>query len=265
MLAVFGKPKQEVLNSPLSPSKRKLNETPEDETFVASLLDNLYSSLPRRQRALVNEETWGGAGLGYVESERHQFATDGDVSVFFAGELVNSPSDLEDADFLLAEYKRTWDHASLLDSSPVMEALAQLEVGYYQLVGRLVTHESSPMMEAQLEGPFAFVIYDRTYGRIIAARDGQGAEPLVWGTTMLSDGLLFASDRSLIEGECADVDDFPAGTIFVSNDWSTAGNLSPIRPDGSEPVTKELCRVESRSNIKGSLTKVASGTDIQAN
>ena len=99
MLAVFGKPKQEVLNSPLSPSKRKLNETPEDEvrcrvqvpdrllgypaetprwfpcllaalpslqTFVASLLDNLYSSLPRRQRALVNEETWGGAGLGYV-------------------------------------------------------------------------------------------------------------------------------------------------------------------------------------------------------
>ena len=128
----------------------------------------------------------------------------------------------------------------------------------------------------------------------------QGGEPLYWGTTMLSDGLLFASDRcmgsclaglkgpaalgsasfvsllashaltpacaplqrprrcsleavlgaepsavpnaaplpfsltptrrrALIEGDCVDVDDFPAGTIFVSNDFSTAGSLTPIK------------------------------------
>lgn len=35
--------------------------------------------------------------------------------------------------------------------------------------------------------------------------------------------------RALIEGECVDVDDFPAGTLFVSNDFSTAGNLTPIK------------------------------------
>lgn len=30
----------------------------------------------------------------------------------------------------------------------------------------------------QLRGPWAFVIYDRTHGRIVAARDPAGEEPL---------------------------------------------------------------------------------------
>ncbi len=35
--------------------------------------------------------------------------------------------------------------------------------------------------------------------------------------------------RGLIEGECVDVDEFPAGCIFVSDDFSTAGTVSPIK------------------------------------
>ncbi len=47
----------------------------------------------------------------------------------------------------------------------------------------------------QLRGPWAFIVYDRGNGRIVAARDPAGAEPLFWGSTMLSEGVLFASDR----------------------------------------------------------------------
>ena len=47
----------------------------------------------------------------------------------------------------------------------------------------------------QLRGAFAFIAYDRLHGRIVAARDSGGGEPLWWGTAMLSEGLLFASSR----------------------------------------------------------------------
>lgn len=123
---VFGKQRRSLVG-PLSPTKRKhaSTVTPEEESFLASLLDNLYSSLPRRQRGYVQEHMFGGGGNGiacvgwcrrwvgpwmacmvlppsrtrlppprpavhvhrYLESDRHQVATDGDVSVFFKGAL----------------------------------------------------------------------------------------------------------------------------------------------------------------------------------
>lgn len=47
----------------------------------------------------------------------------------------------------------------------------------------------------QLRGPWAFVAYDRGHGRILAARDPAGVEPLFWGSTLLSEGVLFASEK----------------------------------------------------------------------
>lgn len=46
---------------------------------------------------------------------------------------------------------------------------------------------------------------------------------------LLMTPILSGTRRGLIEGECVDADDFPPGTVFVSNDFSTAGSLSPIK------------------------------------
>ena len=93
-----------------------------------------------------------------------------------------------------------------------------------------------------MKGAFAFIIYDKAYGKILAARDPRqgtgksriailscesvhalishaccrGAEPLFWGTNLFGEGLLFATDRALIEGECADADYFPAGEYIFT-------------------------------------------------
>lgn len=65
MLAVFGKQQRE-LSGPLTPTKRKSDRglSPEEEEYVASVLDNLYDSLPRRQRGYVEEHMFGGGGNG---------------------------------------------------------------------------------------------------------------------------------------------------------------------------------------------------------
>lgn len=77
----------------------------------------------------------------------------------------------------------------------------------------------------QLAGSFAFLLYDRPHGRVVAARSADGQEPLAWGATMLSEGLLFASSRHMIDAECADAEDFPPGALFVSEPFNTAGQL----------------------------------------
>jgi hypothetical protein len=35
--------------------------------------------------------------------------------------------------------------------------------------------------------------------------------------------------RELLEGECSDADAFPPGSVFVSECFSTAGQLTPLR------------------------------------
>ena len=188
---------------------------------------------------------------------------------------ADNPEEGEDARFFLHEYRRCFDGGAADGSgAAVMDLLSQLR------------------------GPFAFVVFDRCTGRIVAGRSRCGREPLALGTTPLDEGLLFASDkcakagrgrglaaaharsacrlrvpapaaapgrhRGLLEGECPDADDFPPGTIFVSEDHSTVGQLSRYAPDDAEAGTREqeaLCRVESSSG----LHRVPSTSQIEAN
>ncbi|KAL4447619.1 hypothetical protein ABPG75_004838 [Micractinium tetrahymenae] len=222
--------------------KRRLAEhaslTPEEEEYVSGVLDALYSIVPRRQHAYVTEHYFGGGsnGIAWVESMTHGLASDGDVSAFFKGTLENNPADCEDAEYILAQYKEK-QRKGAFKEEPRMEGLAQLR------------------------GPWAFVVFDRSRGRILAARDPAGAEPLFWGTTLLSEGVLFASEKSLIEGECVDADAFPPGCIFVSDDFSTQGRLSPICTDPEAAEQRQqaeaLCRVESSSQLQGAASQVS--------
>ncbi|KAL4428703.1 hypothetical protein ABPG77_009809 [Micractinium sp. CCAP 211/92] len=181
MLCVFSRPRS-LGDEPLSPTgvKRRLAEhaslTPEEEEYVSGILDALFTFVPRRQHAYVTEHYFGGGsnGIAWLESMTHGLASEGDVSVFFKGTLENNPADCEDADYILQQYHRE-KRAGAFQEGPPMDGLAQLR------------------------GPWAFIVYDRGNGRIVAARDPAGAEPLFWGSTRLSEGVLFASDRGAEE------------------------------------------------------------------
>jgi hypothetical protein len=252
MLSVFG-PQRSSIGSPTKrPKKANESLTPEEEELVFAQFENLYNSLPRRAAAYVTEHIFGGGanGIAYVETSRHSLASDGRTTVFFSGELTSNGTDLEDAAYVLQEYT-DWKDAGLFSQADVAEDSDRL---------------------GSLQGPFALVLYDRDLGRIVAARDVLGEEPLFWGTNMLGDGLLFSSDRSLIEKECADADFFPAGTLFVSAPGETTGTISNIRTRAaaapSEPSeSMSLPQSGSCSNLAaagGTLTKTASQSHIAA-
>jgi hypothetical protein len=139
---------------------------------------------------------------------------------------------VEDAEFVLQEYRRAFMSAGAgagagagaLEGGGAREFEALSQVEWSWVLGRCggalapswhgstaarqcpsgSTHASasphtrsplSPLTPLQLRGPWAFIVYDRLHGRIVAARDPAGLEPLFWGTTLLSEGVLFATDR----------------------------------------------------------------------
>jgi len=61
----------------------------------------------------------------------------------------------------------------------------------------------------------------------------QGVARLWWGSNMLDSaletGLMFASDRALIEQDCADADLFPAGAVFISRRGETIGSVQSLK------------------------------------
>ena len=114
----------------------------------------------------------------------------------------------------------------------------------------------------QLDGPFAFIIHDKTHGRVLAARDAEGAQPLFWATCPRTGALLFASDQKLFLDDCEKIEEFPRGAVFISKDGSIEGTTATF---GAKVLLHpELCRVESANNIAGLMRKTPSFSHIQA-
>ena len=70
----------------------------------------------------------------------------------------------------------------------------------------------------------------------------QGVAKLWWGSNMLDTaletGLMFASDRALIEPDCADADLFPAGAVFISKRGETIGSVQSLKCAADHAITR---------------------------
>ena len=82
-----------------------------------------------------------------------------------------------------------------------------------------------------LSGDFAMILFDKSAGRVLAARDPKGTEPLFWGTSNFGESLLFSNDRRVLELNCADADAFPPGTLFSSESGEVTGELTMLMSD----------------------------------
>ncbi|MBI3163941.1 MAG: asparagine synthase B [Chloroflexi bacterium] len=67
---------------------------------------------------------------------------------------------------------------------------------------------------SQLDGMFAFVIYDK--GKYLLARDPLGIKPLYYGPSHDNKHLYFASEVKALQGLVVDIQEFPAGHWFDS-------------------------------------------------
>ena len=78
-------------------------------------------------------------------------------------------------------------------------------------------HESPSVWVSQLNGIFAFALWDSVESRYVIARDPIGVCPLYWGHDR-EGRLCVASEMKSLVGLCADVAPFPPGHVYDSAD-----------------------------------------------
>ena len=145
----------------------------------------------------------GANGVAFVEGPRVSVALEGDIAVYFQGDTHRALSDEHES------------HAH--------EILAA-----YRDRGGGSNSGSANDLSGFLSGEFSVVVFDKLAGRVLAARDPNGAEPLFWGTADFGNALLFSTDAGLLAKQCADADAFPAGTVFCSKCGDVTGELTTV-------------------------------------
>jgi len=132
---------------------------------------------------------------------------------------------------------------------------------------------------SNIEGRFAFVIFDERSKRVLASRDANGDEPLYWGVTETGQ-LLFGTSPDDFEHCEPSATLFPSGTVYLSQGDTVAehpgdkgwvilgsqwpGQLLSFVPDAQHKWrhVKEIPRVTSKGILCGSVYRIASDKDL---
>lgn len=240
LLSVGSRKEKEKHAAPLT-RRGAWTPTPEEEEAVYSALAPLRESLPMRHRAGVVELLLGGGanGLAYFDSGASDVLTSRSVTLYFSDSTCDSPT--ERGQKVMDAYLAAIDEHPDVSDGALADALsAALN---------------------KLEAPFVLLLSDREAGRLVAARDSEGTEPLHWGRVM-NDGVLFASERSFLEKDdsdyfSADADAFPPGTVFACT-VDTVGTLRPIR-EASQKVKPPRPSEQRASSKRRKLAQAEAG------
>lgn len=131
---------------------------------------------------------------------------------------------------------------------------------------------------AEVQGRFAFVLYDERRRRVTAARDREGAEKMFWGVTEEGQLLFGSAAEDLVRCEPSAVT-FPAGTLYVSQGdtvaespgekgWVIEGQRWPgslasfVKGAHTWRNVKEIPRVTSKGTLSGAVYRVDSERDL---
>lgn len=190
------------------------------EETLNELFDSLYDSLPRRQRGFVQEQINVSNGsifaMAFTASFCSELVNDNSTTVFLWGSFAQNPTDDNDAEHILSEYKNGF------------------------------------LPDGQVDGSFFLIIHDKNTDSLLVTRSMDGSCPLYWGKSQISDALLFASDIELIQKHCISIEEFPAGGVFLSGGCTTEGTITTI--GAKSLMSPHLCRIESSNNFVGEST-----------
>lgn len=120
---------------------------------------------------------------------------------------------------------------------------------------------------AEVKGQYSFVLQDRARHRVVAARDSTGnAGDMYWG--LGGDGsLMFSSTMDSAIDECASVQAFPSGTVFVSMVSDAYAVFVEQRCPGrlvsfTSPYVWDTKATASDMGVGGMMCRIMSGTDL---
>lgn len=116
---------------------------------------------------------------------------DGAVTVVCNGELYNEPT-------LRASLMSRYSFRSTSDCEVLLPLYLQ---------------GGAQALTAQVEGEFAYVLYDHPQAEVVVARDPLGVRPLFFGVSPMG-GLLFASEAKALDSLCLVIRPFPPGCVY---------------------------------------------------
>jgi len=209
----------------------------EAEAEFEQRLAALERTMEDEYAAKLVKQHWaqGVNGISYLKGPRCSFAshTEGDVegvSAYFRGDLTNKfineihidrhLHDEDDCHKVIHMYHA----ASTVHSNFATEDFSQSQLMAHEVEG--------------IHGPFAFIVYDRHWRRIVAARDPDGKEPLFWTASASGDRLFFATDKAALFENAERVQEFPKGGLYISRNGSFAGTLNGEVLDSPRDVLK---------------------------
>lgn len=84
------------------------------------------------------------------------------------------------------------------------------------------------LMAKELDAEFAFVLYDKARGKVIAARDPIGIRPMFYGHLKENGKIAFASEAKALHALCSDVAPFPTGHIFIDGKFTDYAKITTV-------------------------------------
>eukprot|EP00270_Netrium_digitus_P007420 TRINITY_DN215_c0_g1_i5.p1 TRINITY_DN215_c0_g1~~TRINITY_DN215_c0_g1_i5.p1 ORF type:complete len:243 (-),score=30.08 TRINITY_DN215_c0_g1_i5:247-975(-) len=109
----------------------------------------------------------------------------------------------------------------------------------------------------ELQGPFAFILFDHTTTNVFIAADFEGKVPLYWGKTMDDDVLAISNESAVLKAGCGtSFAPFPKGCYYTSKEQLRSYE-HPNR------ALKPVQHVDSQGQLCGATFKVDSQPDLQ--
>jgi len=84
------------------------------------------------------------------------------------------------------------------------------------------------LMAKELDAEFAFVLYDKARGKVIAARDPIGIRPMFYGRLKENGLMAFASEAKALHPLCLDVAPFPPGHIYIEGTFRDYAKITEV-------------------------------------
>eukprot|EP01126_Amoeba_proteus_P056334 TRINITY_DN7069_c0_g1_i1.p1 TRINITY_DN7069_c0_g1~~TRINITY_DN7069_c0_g1_i1.p1 ORF type:complete len:540 (+),score=90.73 TRINITY_DN7069_c0_g1_i1:376-1995(+) len=164
--------------------------------------------------------------VGVMSGEQPMVSIDGSIILTVNGEIYN--------------YRELMN--SSLTNSYTFQTGSDCEVLLY-----LYSEKGEKFLE-ELQGDFAFVMYNTNTNTFIAARDPIGVVPLYWGRDK-SGAIWFASEMKALMDDCEELFVFPPGTYYTPE----SGFVRYYLPSWWDPINVPTCKPDLQK-IRDSLT-----------
>lgn len=111
---------------------------------------------------------------------------------------------------------------------------------------------SKEKMAGMLDAEFAFVLYDKLSGEVMAARDPIGIRPLFYGKLKETGKMAFASEAKALHMLCVEVTPFPPGHVYYQGVFTDYAKITQVTS-----TLNDLAEIDSkiRNGLRAAVTK----------